>query len=95
MNLQWTGAEAAPASARAAIAARIRATGRPRDDLDRAVDRMLADARGKCGVARGGRWTRDVAPAMPGRQTRGIESYGPGRSATHADLRHRRPVRAA
>jgi hypothetical protein len=92
MNLQWTGAEAAPA--RGGTNVRIRALVRAPDDMERAVERMLADARGKCGVARGGRWTRDTAPT-PGRNAQGLGSFGPARAAVHSDLRHRRPTRAA
>lgn len=93
MNLQWTGAEPPSTARNGVVVARPRAPIRPRDETDRAVDRMLADARGKCGVARGGSWTRGAA-TQPGRRAQGLAMFGPGRAAIHTDVRHRRPARA-
>lgn len=89
MNLQWTGIESVPTrTTKNAPIARPRQASRVRDEMDRAVERMLADARGKCGVARGGRWTRDT---VPGRDASGNSSFDPGRAGVHTDVRHRRP----
>ena len=95
MNLQWTGGEPAPTrNPVGRTTYRSRAIVRPVDDLDRAVERMLVDARGKCGVARGGRWTRDNV-SVPGRDAQGTPAFGPGRAGIHTDVRHRRPSRVA
>jgi hypothetical protein len=93
MNLQWTGSESVSVRRGSGVLVpRPRAIVRLRDEMDRAVERMLADARGKCGVARGGRWTRDSI-AIPGRSAEG-GTFGPGRAGVHTDVRHRRPARA-
>ncbi len=91
MNLQWSGNE--PAARLVVTGVRPRPIVRQRDEMDRAVERMLADARGKCGVARGGRWSRDSGP-IAGRDA-GLALFGPGRAGVHTDVRHRRPCRVA